>query len=492
MSIRVVEVDEALRLEHYASHLELVQAVETLRSEAKVAAPLFAGRSLWMVNSTEMGGGVAEMLPKSVSMLRELGVDCHWAVMGSENPAFFTFTKRLHNMIHGVDVPAPTATEGELYLETSRENAEELARRVGPEDVIVTHDPQALAVGALLKQRVRTPIVWRCHIGSNLRNRQTREAWGFLRRWAQSYDGAVFSAPEYIPDFLAGMSTVIYPGLDPLSHKNRPLNPHKLMGVLCNARLALDHAPVLTPPFAHSATRLQANGEWSPACDPEEIGLPYRPIIAQVSRWDRLKGFGPLMAAFAELKRGRGVRENKGRHRRRLQILRLVLAGPDPGGVADDPEASEVLAELASRFRELDGEVQKDIALVRLPMSSRKENALMVNAIQRCATIAVQNSLAEGFGLTVAEAMWKGVPVVASSTPGPLQQIRDEIEGRLVRDPEDTSALAELLDGLLRAPYVREELGRNAARRVKEDFLIFNQLGRWLRFLAELLGRASE
>lgn len=490
MSIQVVEVDEPLKLEHYASHLELMQPVETLRSEAKIASPLLSGHSLWMINSTRFGGGVAEMLPKSVSILRELGIDCHWAVMGSDRAEFFTFTKRLHNMIHGVDGPAPKTAEAELYLDVSRENVDELASRIGPGDVIVTHDPQTLALGALLKERVGARAVWRCHIGSNLRNRATRGAWDFLRRWAPGYDRAVFSAPEYIPDFFAGRSTVIHPGIDPLSHKNRKLSPHKLMGVLCNARLALDHAPVLTPPFDYPAMRLKRDGAWGAACELEEIGLPYRPIVAQVSRWDRLKGFGPLLEAFVDLKRRKAV-ETDERHRRRLEILRLVLAGPDPGAVSDDPEAAGVLSDLAARYRELESELQGDVALINLPMESRKENALMVNAIQRCATIMVQNSLAEGFGLTVSEAMLKGAPVVASSTPGPMQQIRDEIEGRLIKDPEDSEALSFLLDELLRAPYVREELGRNGERRVREDFLIFAQLGRWLRLFGELLDQPS-
>lgn len=488
MSIQFIEVDEPLELEHYASHLELVQPVETLRGEARVALPLFSGRSLWMVNSTQLGGGVAEMLPKFVSVLCELGIDCHWAVMGTKHPEFFAFTKRLHNMIHGVEGAAPDAAETELYLEVSQENADQLAARVGRDDVIVTHDPQALAMGAVLKKRVGASLVWRCHIGSNRQNRATRDAWRFLSRWAGDYDGAVFSAAEYIPDCFAGRASVIHPGIDPLSHKNRELGPHKLMGVLCNASLAIDHSPVLTPPFSHPARRLQPDGAWEPACAVEEIGLPYRPIIAQVSRWDRLKGFAPLLEAFVDLKRRKAPIEVDERHRRRLEIVRLVLAGPEPKGVADDPEAVEVLSELASRYRRLETDLQRDVVLINLPMASRKENALMVNAIQRCASIMVQNSLAEGFGLTIAEAMWKGVPVVASSTIGPLQQIRDEIEGRLIRDPEDSQMLAAILDELLRAPYVREELGRNGERRVKQEFLIFAQVGRWLRLLTELLG----
>jgi trehalose synthase len=116
--------------------------------------------------------------------------------------------------------------------------------------------------------------------------------------------------------------------------------------------------------------------------------------------------------------------------------VRLVLAGPDPVAVADDPEAVEMLEELRAAYARLHPAVQDDIALIVLPMGSVEENALMVNALQRTSTIAVQNSLREGFGLTIAEAMWKRIPVLSNSRAcGPRQQVRDGVDGRLIRNP---------------------------------------------------------
>ncbi len=143
--------------------------------------------------------------------------------------------------------------------------------------------------------------------------------------------------------------------------------------------------------------------------------------------------------------------------------------------------------ELSSAYRQLDPELQREVALVSLPMESREENALMVNAIQRCSTVVVQNSIQEGFGLTATEAMWKATPVVASSACGLRQQIRDGREGRLVADPEDAEALAAVLSELLANPVESRTLGRAAQRRVYREFLVLSQLRHWLRTLVSCL-----
>ncbi|MGD9512150.1 MAG: glycosyltransferase, partial [Geminicoccaceae bacterium] len=237
------------------------------------------------------------------------------------------------------------------------------------------------------------------------------------------------------------------------------------------------------PPFPQPALRLQEDGGFAPATFPEDLELLFRPTVVQVSRWDRLKGFAPLLRAFARLKAA-ADREAEERHRRRLAVTRLVLAGPDPGGVADDPEAEAVLAELAGLWRALPGEIRRDVALLKLPMASRKENALMVNALQRCASVVVQNSLREGFGLTVAEAMWKARPVLGSAADGILAQLRDGQEGRIARDPEDHEGLADLLSDMLRRSKERDNWGRNGQLRVTREFLAFAETRRWLEELA--------
>ena len=489
--MKLIELRKTVSLDDYASFAHLTHAVQELRTEAAMLVPRLKGRGVLMVNSAAHGGGVAEMLPMQILLLRELGVDANWAVIDSDQPEFFKLTKRLHNLIHGEGEPQLGPTEKALYDEISRANAAELRAQLKPNDILIVHDPQPLGAGALLKRELKLRAVWRCHIGLDEHTAATRAAWGFLKPYAEAFDHAVFSAPEYIPDYLAGRATIIHPALDPLSHKNRELHPHKLAGILCNSGLAEPDAPVLTSPFPANARRLQPDGTFGPANQPDEIGLLYRPVVTQVSRWDRLKGFQPLMEGFARFKRSPSATKNNAhaRQNRRREIVRLVLAGPDPGSIQDDPEAQEVLHELCNFYRSLQPDCQRDIVLLTLPMESRKHNALMVNALQRCSTVAVQNSLREGFGLTATEAMWKAVPVLGSSACGLRQQIRDGVDGRLVNDPKDPDEIATVLNEMLQHPQTLERCGRNAQLRVHNEFLIFTQLSRWLRLLAKLASR---
>jgi trehalose synthase len=478
-------------LEDYEAFAHLALAVRELREEASQLVPRIGERRVWMVNSTARGGGVAEMLPGLISGLRQLGVDARWLVASTDREEFFGLTKRLHNLIHGRGEADLGDEERKLYRLVSEELAAELEEVVGPDDLLVVHDPQPMGAGALLRERLRDRVpartVWRCHIGLDRRTEETRAAWRFLAPYAESYEEAVFSAPEYIPDLFGNRATLIRPSIDPLSDKNRELSPHKLQGVLCNASLARQDAPVLTPPFDRGARRLSPDGEWLPATEPEELGILFRPMVVQISRWDRLKGFEPLLRAFALLKGRTGDADPV--HGRRREIVRLALAGPEPEAVSDDPEGQEVLEELRRAYMDLPPPIQRDVAILSLPMASRRENALMVNALQRCATVVVQNSLEEGFGLTVAEAMWKRTAVLGSRACGIRQQIQHHLNGYLVDHPEDPSAVAEALDALLADPVERERLGAAAQRRVYEQFLVFTHIREWLRLMAKLLMR---
>jgi trehalose synthase len=251
------------------------------------------------------------------------------------------------------------------------------------------------------------------------------------------------------------------------------------------------YGPLLTPPFDEPALRLQPDGEFRAATLPDDIGLLFRPIVTQISRWDRLKGFRPLLEGFVLLKKTlrQRLERHGGREPRALELARLVLAGPEPAAIKDDPEGQEVFQDLCKIYSELEPEVQADVVLLSLPMSSRKNNALMVNALQRCSTVVVQNSLREGFGLTATEAMWKRIAVLASSACGLRQQIRHGIDGHLLPDPLDVSNIADVLEELLTHPHVRENYARTAQRRVHDDFLIFIQLRHWLRVLAGAVDR---
>ncbi|HEX8847921.1 MAG TPA: glycosyltransferase [Gemmatimonadaceae bacterium] len=488
-----VAVEARHSLADYAAEARLAPSVQELQSEASRLVPLLAGRTIWMVSSTALGGGVAEMLPTEIAILRDLGIRAEWAVIGSEDAEFFVLTKHLHNLVHGVGTPSLDAAARELFERVNRANAEELRPHLKEGDIVVVHDPQPLPIASMLARSMSLITVWRCHIGLDTENAATRAAWDFFAPWLGAYDHAVFSAPEYIPPRLAGRATVIAPGIDPLSEKNEELSLHEMVEALSRGGLATPPGPLLNPPFAAQATRLGGDGSFAPASAGEDIGLLTRPIITQISRWDRLKGWLPLLRAFAALKQSRdvAVSGDDPLRLRRLRLARLVLAGPDPSAVADDPEGREVLEDLRDAYVRLPAGIQRDIAFVALPMVSREENALMVNALQRASTIVVQNSLREGFGLTISEAMWKRIPVLSNSRAcGPRQQIRDGIDGRLIADPEDVAELCEAMVAMLGDREARERWGREAQRRVQDKFVDLAQLRHWVQLFLRLPGIA--
>lgn len=502
--IDVIDIKDTSSLDNYAEYVELRPSVEALRKEARALVGPLEGRTLWMVNSTAEGGGVAEMMPKLVALLRELGLNTQWAVIQPDKQAFFDLTKHLHNLLH--DSGHSRLTEGDraLYRAVSKEAADALAPYLSKDDLLAVHDPQPLGMGALLKDRLGLPTLWRCHIGLDQTTEATRAAWDFLEPFARACDRTVFSIKDYVPAFLEETAQVIPPAIDPLSHKNRDLSAHKLSGVLCNSGLADTDEPVLTPAFPTAAERVQPDGSFGPATEPNDLGLLFRPIVTQVSRWDRLKGFLPLLRGFARMKErhfngtdtnGRFVRDDEKhpeRHHRRLDLVRLVLAGPDPASVSDDPEGQAAFEQISHQWQELPERIQQDVAILMLPMDSRKRNALMVNALQRCSTVVVQNSLQEGFGLTATEAMWKGCPVMGTRAVGLRTQIRPGVDGCLVSNAEDADEVAETLDAMLSNGRERQVWGRNAQRRVADRYLVFAQAERWLETLSVTIESARE
>lgn len=532
-TLQEVKLDkEGLPLEKCAEYVHLTIACETLLRTASGLMPNFTysktgkRRRVFMVNSTAQGGGVAEMLPRMIQLFRNLHMECKWFVITPTQdhiPAFFEFTKRMHNLIHGYGsgtgneevsdfeqktYTAVTDAAGKLMLEHVRDG-----------DIIVLHDPQPLGMVKVLRESDKDlTVVFRCHIGLDTSTPETRCAWQFLKPYALRTHGSVFSLPEYVPSYLKTKLEryddhadyhhnhqvyVIPPALDPLSHKNRELPPPRLTGVLCNSGLSEQHHPVLTPAWEHKARRLQYDGVTF-ADTASNIGAPYNPIVLQVSRWDKLKGWKTLIEAFTLLKKDLTADKptvlNKWaladeRHMRRLKLVRLVLAGPDPNSVADDPEGKAELQSLCEAYKNLPDELKPDVALVALPMESRKLNALMVNALQRCSSIVVQNSLREGFGLTVTEAMFKGVPILGTQACGIRKQVVDGVHGKLVRDSTNAHEIAVALNHMLRMKEERTTQGLRAQRRVLDEFTVFSQVGKWLTFLAELIeknGGSSE
>ncbi len=483
-----VEVEAANHLSDFALVADLAAAVQTLQLDAGPVLGNLRERTLWMINSTPQGGGVAEMLPTMITLLRDLGCKVEWVVIESDEPRFFDLTKRIHNLIHGEGTPGFDRSDRELFEAVNRRNAESLKAKIRPGDLVIVHDPQPMPLAAILKDEVDVFAVWRCHIGLDQETPATRSAWEFLDPYVDAYEHAVFSAPDYIPPSFVGRATIIRPGIDPLSPKNRQLGLHKTAGVLSNAGLAVAPGPLVTPPYQWQAERLSPDGRFGPATARGDFGLFTRPIVTQISRWDRLKGFEPLLRAFAHYKRmlAEGTWSADPVHRVRQQLVRLVLAGPDPASIQDDPEGRNVLDSLTALYAELDPEIQEDVAILALPMHSANENALMVNAIQRASSIVVQNSLREGFGLTIAEAMWKRVPILSNwQACGPRQQVRDAVDGRMIDDPTAIEDIAAVLDEMLADAEARAAWGRNARRHVHDSFLVFGQLSRWMQLFAQ-------
>ena len=434
---------------------------------------LLADRVLWNVNSTARGGGVAEMLRSLMGYVRGAGLDARWVTIGGDED-FFRVTKRLHNRLHGYagDGGPLGDLEREIYERRAAENADLLAERLGPTDVVLLHDPQTAGMIPSLRES-GMPIIWRAHIGLDLPNDLAREAWRFLIGYVELADAYVFSRPAYTWEGLdRSKLSVIPPSIDAFAPKNHVMSFTAVTAVLRAAGLAADHHH---PPRAiferldgsvgtveHEATLV------------EEHALPLDvPLVAQVSRWDRLKDPYGILAAFGE-------------HVHADDEPHLLLAGPDVTAVADDPEGAEVFSEIEAAWHTQPQRLRRRVHLALLPMHDPDENAVIVNALQRRADVVVQKSLAEGFGLTVSEAMWKGRPVVASRVGGIQDQIEDGRTGYLV-DPTDLAAFADRVNGLLADPHRAERMGEAAQSRVRNLFLGPRHLGQYVDLLERVL-----
>ena len=364
------------------------------------------GKTIKMVNSTAVGGGVAEMLNRLVPLLSELEVPTHWDVITGGND-FFEITKAFHNALHGTPYELTQAAR-DIFLMYNEQNR---ARMQFNEEMVVIHDPQP---AAMILSRDKSPAhwVWRCHIDLSNPN---PAVWDFLRPFVERYDAAIFSSQSFarqlpIPQYL------FYPCIDPLSEKNKELTDAQVQQV----------------------------------CD--DFGIDRsRPIVTQVSRFDRLKDPVGVVQSFKLAKK--------------YVDCQLVLAG---GGASDDPEGAAVLQEVKDA-----AENDPDIIILDLPPWC----ALQINAIQRASTIIVQKSLKEGFGLTVTEALWKGKPTIAGAVGGIPNQIIHKLTGVLVHSVE---GCAYQIRYLLTHPEFARSIGIAGREHVKENFLMTTNVKRWL------------
>ena len=335
------------------------------------------------------------------------------------------------------------------------------------------HDPQTAGMVPWLMQR-GVPVVWRAHIGVDEPNELAREAWHFLTPYVEPAVAYIFSRAGYVWEGLDPRKvSVIPPSIDAFAPKNATLTFTGVTAVLRAIGLAAD---------GHHQSRAifeRLDGSVGPVTSRatlvEERALRLdEPLLAQVSRWDRLKDPIGVLEAFVQ-------------HVHYAEEPHLLLAGPDVTSVSDDPEGQEVFLEAEAAWKALPRAARRRVHLALLPMNDADENAVIVNALQRRSDVVAQKSLAEGFGLTVSEAMWKARPVVASDVGGIREQIEDGRTGFLV-DPRDLEAFGRHVGELLANPHDAERMGEAGQARVREHFLGPRHLAQYLELFDRLLG----
>jgi trehalose synthase len=429
------------------------------------------GRVVWHFNSTARGGGVAEMLRSYLAYVRGAGVDARWMVTDG-NPQFFAVTKRLHNNLHGDPGDGGPLGDNErrIYRSTLAGAARELASLLRRGDVVFLHDPQTAGMIGPVRE-LGASVVWRCHVGVDHPNELVRRAWDFLRPELDGADALVFSRERLVWEGLEGRRIwIMPPTIDAFSPKNQEMDAVTVASVLGTIGLGRDGA--LPPPTYQRIDGTPARVNRKATIVQHDTLPADAQLVAQVSRWDRLKDPVGLLACFAE-----HVADHE---------PHLVVAGPDVTAVDDDPEGAEVLEEVRVAHAALPDGIRERVHLVSLPMDDLDENAAMVNALQRRANVIVQKSIAEGFGLTVAEAMWKARPVVAGRVGGIQDQIVDGESGILVADPRDLPAVGAAVSAMLANPARAARIGEAARQRVIDEFLQIRRLLEYFEHIEEL------
>lgn len=381
----------------------------------ELASPL-RGMKVVHVNSTYVGGGVAEILSKLVPLQKDLGLDVRWEVIRGQE-AFFQVTKSFHNALQGTPVQLWDGFFN-VYEETGVQNSEELRSTLEEADIVVIHDPQPLPLLRSCPNR-KGKWIWRCHIDLS---HPYRPVWHYLRNYVKEYDASIFSLADFAQP-LPHTQFLMQPSIDPLSEKNMDLPLEEVQA----AKLS--------------------------------FGLdPDRPIMLQVSRFDRFKDPLGVLKAYRLVKSF-------------APSLQLVLAG---GEATDDPEGAAVLAEVRNGAG-----TDKDIHVLLLPPDAHRT----INALQRGADVVVQKSLKEGFGLTVTEALWKGKPVIGGDAGGIRLQIVNHHTGFLVKTPEGAALRARYL---LRHPDKAVAMGRAAKELVRQNFLLTRNVQEYLSIFVAL------
>lgn len=467
------EVEIAARpLDRFADVLA-PEDFDRFTSVVREAGERLAGHTLWHVNSTAEGGGVAEMLQSILGYLTECDLAVRWLVIDG-NDEFFTVTKRIHHLLHGQpgdEGPLGDAERG-IYEQALAAEAPALLEHIGAGDTVILHDPQTLGLAPALST-AGAHVVWSCHVGADVPNDDARRAWDFLVPYTAHTSYQVFSRRQYGWENLDPARTVVIPPcIDAFSAKNQQLNDEVTAAILNASGVIRDESAMASPVYVGRDGELGRVERRASMI--EDAPIPKdASLVVQVSRWDPLKDHIGVMAGFCE-------------HGPADAASHLALVGPDPASVCDDPEGEASLKELQRAWEQLPDEQRRRVHIACLPMDDIDENAAIVNALQRRADVVVQKSLAEGFGLTVAEAMWKARPMIGAKVGGIQDQIEPEVSGLLV-DPEDHAGFGAAVRTLLADRSAALAMGERAHARVAEEYLAPCHLARYL----ELTGRAT-
>lgn len=440
-----------------------------LRASAGRVDRLLGDGTIWNINSTAAGGGVAELLSVLCPLSRAVGLDVRWLVIDGDNE-FYDIAKRLVSRLYGIAGDGGPLGDAELehYQRALAANASDLAGKVRHGDIVVVHDAQPAGLIETVRDLGAT-VVWRSHIGSDQPNDHTRSGGAFVEPFVKLADATVFSTPGHVSDW-APWPQIIPPSIDPCGPKNMTIGGEDAIAILsatgilagrCRLPLSVRVPVGQDVRISRSAVVLR---EGPPPA-------PEVPMVVQVSRWDRLKDMPGLLRAFIAA----GAEGY------------LTLAGADVNGVADDPEAASQFQECRRVWEALPSADRRRCQLVCLPMADLRENAVMVNALQQHAAVVVQKSLAEGFGLTATEAMWKSRPLLASAVGGLRDQVTDGETGLLLDDPADVGAAAAKIRLLLTDRDLAGRLGSAARQRVFERYLPDRQLRDWMRVFEGIL-----
>ena len=378
-------------------------------------------RKVWAnVNSTFVGGGVAEMLQSVVPFARGLGIDARWFVIeGSEE--FFGVTKKFHNLLQGVQQDITLEEIFHAYLDTLDANTRDV-KVVG--HMVTVHDPQPAAM--VINGNIYGHIFWRCHIDTS---EAYRTIWRFIVPYINQYEGAIFTSNEYVRENLQVPLYEINPCIDPMRTKNKQRTRKEALDVLGNI--------------------LNDNN-----IDPD------KPLILAVSRYDVHKNQKTIIEAFKELKKT--CDKKKG--------FSLVIIG---NSAADDPEGMEMYEKTKDYAAD-----EEDIHLL-LNVDNNDE---VIGSFMAIADCFVHISTREGFGLVVSEAMWQGTPVVGSNVGGIKKQVMHGHNGFLV-EPHETKEAAKAIKTILEDDTIKRTFSKNATETVRNNFLLPHMIYRHIMLM---------